>query len=177
MGSSKTAKKVYTGTFYIVDGKIAYTLDTDMEHSMDHYELWPFVVSKIFYFLDHDTKRELSDDAIYGADRGRVVFKGERTASGAFKEGTFSLYGTPGCEKHEAELKRIFGLTGLPKNLTVETDFHSDPHYRVQPQDKKLLDSVLKSVTSQFEQVPQMVKIAGWPRRKNPASIKIQPLK
>lgn len=163
----KDASKLFTGTFYIVGDKIAYTLDTSDEHALDHFELWSFVVDKLFPFLDAQTKHELKQDGVYGADRGRVVFKGERSPTGAYRTGTFSLYGTPGCKKHERQLKTIFGLNN--SKFEIESDFSSDPHYKVQPQDKRFLDSVLSASKTQFAEMPALLRIAGW--KKNPSSI------
>ena len=153
------AAKPSTGTFYIVGDTIAFTLDTSDEDSIDHYQLWNFVVDKLFPHVDYDTKQDLKDEAVYGAERGRVVFKGERSPTGAFRSGTFSLYGTPGCKKFEQRLRQVFGLNH--KSFEVSVDFSSDPHYKVQPNDKRVLDSVLKIVPPTLQQL----RIAGWKRK------------
>jgi hypothetical protein len=154
--------RIYTGTFYIVDDKIVYTLDTDEENAIDHYQLWDLVVPKLFPHVPFEDREELKEGAVYGADRGRVVFKGQKSKTGAFQSGTFSLYGTPDCKQHEAKLKEIFGLKQIEKlpQFDLEVDFHSDPHYKVQTRDKKLLDDFLRA--SKFDKTP--LKIAGTPK-------------
>ena len=169
MGMDKEASKLSTGTFYLVGDTIAYTLDTSDEDAIDHYQLWDFVVDKLFPHIDFDTKQDLKRDAVYGSDRGRIVFKGERSPTGAFRSGSFSLYGTPGCKRFESRLKAIFGLNALPKQYELEVDFKSDPHYKVQPSDKRVLDSVLK-VT---EQPAQEVRVAGWKKTPKTPDIKL----
>lgn len=163
--------RIYTGTFYIVNDKIVYTLDTDEEDAIDHYQLWELVVPKLFPYLDYESKQELKE-AVYGADRGRVVFKGQKSQTGAFQSGLFSLYGTPGCKQHESKLKEIFGLNKIDKlpKFELEVDFHSDPHYKVQPRDKRLLDEFLRA--KDFNTQP--LKIAGWKKdAPDPRKIKI----
>lgn len=160
----KEAARIYTGTFYIVDDKIVYTQDTDEENAIDHYQLWDMVVPKLFPHAPFEDREELKEGGVYGADRGRVVFKGQKSKTGAFQSGTFSLYGTPGCKAHEAKLKEVFGLKYIDKlpQFNLEVDFHSDPHYKVQPRDKKLVDEFLRA--SKFDKTP--LKIAGIPKSK-----------
>lgn len=163
--------RIYTGTFYIVNDKIVYTLDTDEEDAIDHYQLWELVVPKLFPYLDYESKQELKE-AVYGADRGRVVFKGQRSPTGAFQSGLFSLYGTAGCKAHESKLKEIFGLNKIDKlqHFDLEVDFHTDPHYKIQPRDKRLLDEFLRA--KDFNTQP--LKIAGWSKvTPDPRKIKI----
>ena len=161
---NKESSKIYTGTFYIVDDKIVYTLDTSEEDAIDHYQLWDLVVPKLFPHVPYDVRKELKMDAVYGAERGRVVFKGERSSTGAYRSGTFSIYGTPGAKKHLRTLKRIFGLTKIEKldQYNLEEDFESDPHYKVKPSDKRLLDEIINSSKSQFKEKPDLIRIAGW---------------
>lgn len=156
----KEAARQYTGTFYVVGDTIAYTLDTGDEESIDHFQLWDFVVDKVLGHVDYQTRQELKQDAVYGAERGRVVFKGERSPTGAYRSGMFSLYGTPGCKHFEARLKKLFGLDVLPKQYDLEVDFKTDPHYKVQPQDKRALDAVVGASSLPRHEV----RIAGWKR-------------
>ena len=58
----KEASRIYTGTFYIVDGKIIYTQDTDENDAIDHYDLWQMVVPKIFPHADYESKEELKEE-------------------------------------------------------------------------------------------------------------------
>ena len=74
----------HTSTFYIVSGKIVYTLDTGDEEAIDHYQLWDFVVDKLFHFVEAATRKTLKTDAVYGTDRGRVVFRGEKKHGGKY---------------------------------------------------------------------------------------------
>jgi hypothetical protein len=160
----KEASRIYTGTFYIVGDKIVYTLDTSDEEAIDHYQLWDIAVPKLFPDIPFDLKQDLKQDAVYGADRGRVVFKGERSRTGTPTAGTFSIYGTPDSKKHLTKLKQLFGLNKIDKldQFNLETDFSTDPHYKVQGRDKRLLDEVLRSYKNQFEERPSEIRIAGW---------------
>ncbi len=160
----KEAARPHTGTFYLIGETIAFTLDTGDEDAIDHYQLWDFVVDKVFTAVDFQTRQELKQDAVYGCDRGRVVFKGERSPTGAMRGGTFALYGTPECKRFESRLKKLFGFEGLPKTFDVEVDFKSDPHYKVQPADKRALDAVISA-----SDLPRHdVRIAGWKRNPKP---------
>ena len=133
-----------TGIFYIVGEAIAFFRDQlGKEGELSHLQFWPDVVKALFPLADEETRQELATDAIYGAERGRMVFQGKRAADGAFLEGKFTLYGTPGCWSFECELRNIFGMHYYPEPITFGVDFSSDPHYRVQPADKRLLDSAL----------------------------------
>lgn len=155
----ESTSRIYTGTFYIVDGKIVYTLDTDDEDSIDHFQLWELVVPKLFPHASYEDKQDLKE-ATYGADRGRVVFKGQRSRTGAFLSGLFSVYGTPGCKAHETKIKELFGLNKISKlpQYELETDFKTDPHYKVIDRDKRLLEEFLRA----SKQTEQPLRIAGW---------------
>ena len=169
---TKEASRIYTGTFYIVDNKIVYTQDTHEEDAIDHYQLWDLVVPKLFAHVPFEDREELKEGAVYGADRGRVVFKGQRSRSGGFQSGLFSIYGTPGCSKHLNKLKTLFGLNKIDKldHFDLEVDFKSDPHYKIQERDKRLLDEFLRA--SQINEQP--LRIAGWKKEKpNPDQVKI----
>ena len=144
--------------------KIVYTLDTKTENAIDHYQLWDLVVPALFSFLDFETRAELKLDATYGADRGRVVFKGERTATGSPKSGTFAIYGTPGSLVYLNKLLKIFGLDQFVdgENFILEQDFQRDIHYRVIKPDQALLDGVIKSHRDKFQENPSELRIRGW---------------
>lgn len=167
----KEASRIYTGTFYIVDGKIIYTQDTDDNDAIDHYDLWQMVVPKIFPHADYESKQELKE-AVYGADRGRVVFQGQKSKTGAPMDGQFSLYGTPGCEKYESKIKSLFGLNKIDKleQFSLHTDYQTDRHYKVQGRDEKLINEFLRA--KPLDEVP--LRIAGWLKgQPDPRGIKI----
>jgi hypothetical protein len=155
----KESSRIYTGTFYIVGDKIVYTLDTDEEDAIDHFQLWELAVPKLFPHADYESKQELKE-ATYGADRGRVVFKGQRSRSGAFQSGLFNIYGTPGCQTHLTKLKQLFGLNKIDKleQFDLEIDFKTDPHYKVVDRDKRLISEFLRATDMNL----QPLKIAGW---------------
>jgi tyrosyl-tRNA synthetase len=82
--------------------------------------------------------------------------------------GTFSIYGTPDSKKHLTRLKKIFGLNKIDKleQFDLEEDFKDDPHYRVKQNEKRLLDEVIQSSKTQFQEKPSELKIAGWTKSK-----------
>ena len=167
----KEASRIYTGTFYIVADKIVYTMDTDEEDAIDHYDLWGMAVPKIFKGVPYEDMQELKE-AVYGADRGRVVFLGQRSKTGAPISGEFSLYGTPGCEKHQTKLKSLFGLNKIDKleQFSLRVDFHTDKHYKIQGRDERLVNEFLRA--TKMDEAP--LRVAGWMKDKpDPRGIKI----
>lgn len=170
----KEASRIYTGTFYIVDGKIIYTQDTDENDAIDHYDLWQLAVPKLFPHVDYESKQELKE-AVYGADRGRVVFVGQKSRTGAPMSGQFSLYGTPDCARYATKIKSLFGLNKIDKleQFQLHEDFHSDSHYKVQSRDEKLVQEFLRA--TKMDETP--LRIAGWLKDKpDPRLIKFAKL-
>jgi len=158
----KLGARPSTGTYYIVGKKIIYTMDRPgEEYAMDHFELWPHVVDKLFSNLPPDLQEELKDDAVFGADRGRVVFKGQTTPHGGYVSGSFSLYGTPGSAVYEQRLLKIFGLHPAPRSFTIDIDFKTDPHYKIQPHDAKVLHDIMTMSPNALERRPSEIRIAG----------------
>lgn len=175
----KEASRIYTGTFYIVDDKIVYTLDTSDEDAIDHYQLWDLVVPKLFPHVPFDLRQDLKEEGVYGADRGRVVFKGERSRTGAPMAGTFSIYGTPGSEKYLPKLKKLFGLNKIDKldKFSLEEDFKTDPHYKVRDRDKKVLDEFIQNSKNQLKEKPAEIRIAGWTKQEpDPRRVRVSPM-
>ena len=117
--------KPIVNTFYIIDGNIFYSTIDD---GIDHSKLWQIIVSEVFQKLDPENKRELFN-APYGVDRGRVVKKNKG----------YILYGTKGCKEYLEKLKKLFKLEEL-KDL--EIDFESDPHYKIQKNDKQIFEDI-----------------------------------
>jgi len=81
------------GTFYILGGVIYYST---MGAGKEHKELWKIIVNRVFKDLPSSDKAALLK-ANYGADRGRVTWKGddfiEDTPIG---EGHYLIEGSPG---------------------------------------------------------------------------------
>jgi hypothetical protein len=121
-----------TGTYYLINGAIIYTLDSELETALDHVDLWPKVVHRVLSPLGFEDRQDLIRNALYGADRGRVVFE----------NGVYHLYGTPGSKPFRDELLGIFGMDLVDKPIAV--DFHKDLHYRVVVQDKDALYFMLR---------------------------------
>jgi hypothetical protein len=168
----KESSRIYTGTFYIVAGKIIYTQDTDENDAIDHYDLWSMVVSKVFTHVRDPEDREELKEAVYGADRGRVVFLGQQSKIGTPLSGQFSIYGTPGCRSHLNTLKTLFGLNKVDKleQFSLHVDFHTDTHYKIQGRDERLINEFLRA--TKIDNAP--LKIAGWLKGKpDPRGIKI----
>ena len=132
------------GTFYILEDKLY--MSTFNGEGLDHNQLWKIIVSQVFKQADYETKQELINSP-YGTDRGRVIWRGSTDERGRHLDGTYILYGTPGCEKHIELLKQKFNLGHLT-NLKI--DFKSDPHYKINPQHRLILSHVIKLLGSKI---------------------------
>ena len=134
----KKAAKPIMGSFFIIEGKVYYNYD-----GMDHLKLWELLVDQVFGKLDWDNRMELRK-ACYAADRGRITWKGkldmERQPIG---QGSYMLYGTPGCAKYVGKIKNIFKLTDIGN---LELDWHTDEHYKTLPSDVSTLEDMMRLV-------------------------------
>ena len=136
----KLAKKGPTlGSFYLIGDAVYYST---INSCLDHMDLWKKVVNHAFKTLSYETKVELQD-AFYGANRGRVTWTGEMIEGEPHGPGNYILYGTPGCAKHEAALKGLFGLKGLP-STRLKVDWVTDEHYKTMKQDVAVVEDAVK---------------------------------
>ena len=92
---------------------------------------------KVFAKLHYEDRLELWLYP-YGVDRGRIEHDPETN--------TWTILGTPGCEKHKKELIDKFNLNGL--DLII--DFKTDTHYKTIPTHVGHIQSVAKEIGLQF---------------------------
>lgn len=129
--------------FFIVNGHIYYSTE---QGGLGHDKLWKYVVTTVFPHLDPENKRDLIN-APYGADRGRVFWTGDLDNNELpieSSKGHYSLYGTPGCKPYEDKLLKLFKLKELEGTPKLKIDWVTDLHYKVIPQDKEILDFLIK---------------------------------
>jgi hypothetical protein len=158
----KTAAKPTLGSFYIVGNAIYYsTIDGGIAHD----KLWKEIVYKsgLFDNLVYENKKDLAESP-YAVDRGRLTWHGKLKPDGqadlSDSDGYFILYGTPGAEKHSKLLKTIFGVRSLRKGLEVKEDWKTDDHYKVLPQDKKVLEDMVKLLGGEDKFKPKTTLVA-----------------
>lgn len=131
------------GSFYILGGAIYYNF---LGEGIGHSKLWQLIVPKVFSLLEYENKRELMN-APYGADRGRVAWTGKISQKGKPEGmGEYVLYGTKGCESFESRLREIFEL-----GEDVMADFKTDPHYKLQGQDKEIFEQAMRMIKGKVE--------------------------